>query len=139
MRFSPRKDIFNHKDIFCFLFFNNSSIFFMINVYPDDYHLALKYLKNTEVNLQNVLIMAGDFNIKDNSWNPLHPFHLIYSDIFLRLQTLLIFVYLLITNRFLLDFLTMLITQTWSSIYSSYNSILVNLITILCILSFNSS
>jgi len=39
----------------------------MINVYPDDYHLALKYLKNTEVNLQNVLIMAGDFNIKDNS------------------------------------------------------------------------
>jgi len=39
----------------------------MINVYSDDYHLALKYLKNTEVNLQNVLIMAGDFNIKDNS------------------------------------------------------------------------
>ena len=29
--------------------------------------MIIIWLKNTEVNLQNVLIMTGDFNIKDNS------------------------------------------------------------------------
>jgi len=30
----------------------------------------LKYLKNIEANINNVLIMAGDFNIRDSSWDP---------------------------------------------------------------------
>jgi len=69
MHFSLRKDIFNYKDICCFSFFNNSSIFFMINIYSDNKHLALKYLKNTETNISNVLIIIGNFNIRDNNWN----------------------------------------------------------------------
>jgi len=27
-----------------------------------------------------MLIMAGDFNIRNNIWDPSYPFHLIYSD-----------------------------------------------------------
>jgi len=42
--------------------------------------LALKYLKNTEVNIYNVLIMTGNFNICDNLWDSNFPFHSIYSD-----------------------------------------------------------
>ena len=37
----------------------------MINVYLDEHQIALKYLKDTEANLCNVLVMAGDFNIRD--------------------------------------------------------------------------
>jgi len=66
MCFTLRKNIFNHKDICCFFFFNNGEIFVMINIYSDDYQSALKYLKDTEVNICNVLIMAGDFNIRDS-------------------------------------------------------------------------
>ena len=36
-------------------------------VYSDSSHSALKYLKDTEVNIDNVLIITGDFNI---NWDP---------------------------------------------------------------------
>ena len=39
--------------------------FFILNVYSDSSYTALKYLKDTEVNISNVLIMTGDFNIRD--------------------------------------------------------------------------
>ena len=42
---------------------------------------ALKYLKNTETNINNVLVMAGDFNIKDNSWDFSFPHHSIHCDL----------------------------------------------------------
>ena len=80
-RFSLQNDIYNHKDICCFFFFNNSDIFYMINVYSDSNQSALKYFKNTEANIQNVLIMTGDFNIKDNNYDSLFLFHSIHSDL----------------------------------------------------------
>ena len=43
--------------------------------------MALKYLKDTEVNIGNILIMSGDFNIRDNSWNLNFPYHSSYSDV----------------------------------------------------------
>ena len=39
---------------------------FVINVYSDDQQSVLKYLKNIEINLNNILIITGDFNIRDN-------------------------------------------------------------------------
>ena len=39
---------------------------FIINILSDDQQTTLKYLKDTEVNLNNVLIMTDDFNIRDN-------------------------------------------------------------------------
>ena len=52
----------------------------MLNIYSDNYQFALKYLKNTETNLQNILIIASDFNIRNNIWDSLYPFHLIHSN-----------------------------------------------------------
>jgi len=63
--FSFGKNIVNHKDLNIISFFNNSIIFFIINIYFDEQKSALKYLKDIEVNLNNVLIFTGDFNIRD--------------------------------------------------------------------------
>ena len=63
--FSRCNDIFNHRDISCVSFFNQSLIQFLLNIYSDLSQSALKYLKNTEVDLNNVLIMTGNFNIRD--------------------------------------------------------------------------
>ena len=61
MYFSLWNDILNHKDISYISFFNHSSIYFSINVYSDSSQLALKYLKNTKVNINNIFIMARNF------------------------------------------------------------------------------
>jgi len=65
IHFSLQNDILNHKDILYILFFNCSSIYFLINVYSNSSQSALKYLKDTEVNINNILIITGDFNIRD--------------------------------------------------------------------------
>ena len=39
----------------------------MINVYSDASQTALKYLKDTEANIHNILVMAGNFNIRNSS------------------------------------------------------------------------
>ena len=51
-----------------------------MNVYSDFSHSALKYLKNTEVNIDNVLLMMGNFNIRDSLWDLSFPFHSSISD-----------------------------------------------------------
>ena len=63
--FSFHKDIVDHRDILLILFFNNNELFWLINVYSDSSYSALKYLKDTEVNLCNLLITTGDFNIRN--------------------------------------------------------------------------
>ena len=80
MRFLLRKDIFDHHDICLISFFNNCVCYYILNVYSDSLHSALKYLKDTEVNISNVLLMIGDFNIRDNLWDPSFPFHASISD-----------------------------------------------------------
>ena len=90
MYFYLRKDVFNYKDICCFSFFNNGSIFFMINIYSDDSYLASKYLKNTKANIHNVLIIASDFNIRDNNWNLSYSFHSSHNNILIKIVDFLI-------------------------------------------------
>ena len=51
-----------------------------MNVYSDSSHTALKYLKDTEVNIHNLLVITGDFNIQDNLWDPSFPHHSSISD-----------------------------------------------------------
>ena len=51
-----------------------------MNVYSDSSHTALKYLKDTEVNNDNVILMTRDFNIRDSLWDPSFPFHSSISD-----------------------------------------------------------
>ena len=57
----------------------------MINVYSDKYQTALKYIKDIEVNLCNVLVIAEDFNIRDSNWDPSYLFHLTHSDSLLEI------------------------------------------------------
>jgi len=42
--------------------------------------MALKYLKNTEVNISNILIMTGDFNIRNSFWDPNFLYHFSHKD-----------------------------------------------------------
>ena len=63
--FFLQKNIFNHRDISCISFFNYGSVYFLINIYSNSFQLDLKYLKGTEVNIGNVLIITGYFNIRD--------------------------------------------------------------------------
>ena len=82
--FSLWKDIFNHRDISCVSFFNHGLVHLLINIYSDSSQSALKYLKDTEVNISNissVLIMTGDFNIKNSIWDPDFPHHSLHSNI----------------------------------------------------------
>jgi len=39
-------------------------MFMLVNMYSDEHQTALKYLKDTEINVNNVLIWTGDFNIR---------------------------------------------------------------------------
>ena len=77
--FSSCKDIYNHKDVSLISFFNNNLIFFLLNIYSDSSQSALKYLKNTEANINNIIIMTDDFNIRDNLWDFNYPYHSIYK------------------------------------------------------------
>ena len=55
-----------------------------MNVYSDSFHSAIKYLKDMEFNLRNLLIMIGNFNIHDSLWDPSYNFHsLINNDLFM--------------------------------------------------------
>ena len=78
--FSLRSDIINHRDILLISFLNNCVCYYIMNIYSDSSHIALKYLKNIEVNIDNVLIMTGDFNIRDSLWDTSFPYHFTISD-----------------------------------------------------------
>ena len=51
-----------------------------MNVYSDVSHSALKYLKDIEVNINNVFLMTGNFNIRDSLWDLSFPYHSSISD-----------------------------------------------------------
>ena len=80
LRFLFRKDIFDHRDINIISFSNNNIYYYILNIYSDSSHSALKYLKDTEANINNVLIMTSDFNIRDSFWDPSFPHHSSISD-----------------------------------------------------------
>ena len=42
--------------------------------------MALKYFKDTKVNIDNIIIMTGNFNIRNSSWDLNFPHHFIHRD-----------------------------------------------------------
>jgi len=78
--FSLHRDIINFKDILLVSFFNNNDVFWPMNIYSDSLHSASKYLKDTEVNICNLLIMTGDLNICNNLWDSSYPYHSLISN-----------------------------------------------------------
>jgi len=51
-----------------------------MNVYSDSSHSVIKYLKDMEINIHNLLVMTGDFNICDSLWDPSFLHHSSISD-----------------------------------------------------------
>jgi len=66
LRFTLCSDIISHRDILLILFLNDHVCYYIMNIYSNSSHTALKYLKDTEVNLDNVIAMTGDFNIRNS-------------------------------------------------------------------------
>ena len=56
-----------------------------MDIYSDKHQLALKYLKDTKINICNVFIMTRDFNIRNRDWNLAYPHHSTHSDIFIEI------------------------------------------------------
>ena len=77
--FLLRKDIINYRDINIITFFNNSIICFIINIDSDEQQSVLKYLKGIEVNINNVLIIMGNFNIRDIDWDLLYSYYSVHT------------------------------------------------------------
>ena len=80
LRFLFCKDIINHRNISLIFFFNNNVCYYIMNIYSNSSHTALKYLKDTEANINNIVLMTGDFNIRDSLWDLSFPFHSSISD-----------------------------------------------------------
>ena len=51
-----------------------------MNVYSDSSHSVIKYLKDMEIKIHNLLVMTGDFNIRDSLWDPSFLHHSSISD-----------------------------------------------------------
>ena len=92
------KDIFDHRDISIISFTNNNTCHYILNIYSNLSHSALKYLKDTKVDISYVLLMTGDFNIRDSLWNPSFPFHSSISDDLIMIADLFDLVLLSPTN-----------------------------------------
>ena len=69
------------RDISCISFLNHGLVHFLINVYSDSLQIALKYLKDMEVNIGNILIITEDFNIRDSIWDSNFPHYSSYNNI----------------------------------------------------------
>ena len=49
----------------------------------------MKYLKNTEANIHDILIMAGNFNIRDNNYDLSFLYHSSHSDLLIDIADLI--------------------------------------------------
>ena len=75
-----------------------------MNIYSDSSQSALKYLKDTEANICNVLVMTGDFNIRDSLWDPLYPHHSTHSNYLFEItDSFNLGISISILTKFLLD------------------------------------
>jgi len=95
----------NNRNINLISFFNQDIICFIINIYSNNWQNTLKYLENIEVNLSNVLIMIGDFNIRDNNWNPLYSHYLLYVDTLRKIADLFDLKLFTLINQVLMRYL----------------------------------
>jgi len=74
------KDIINYREILLTSFFINNELFWIMNIYSNSSHFAIEHLKDMEINICNLLIITGDFNICDNLWDSSFPYHSSISD-----------------------------------------------------------
>ena len=80
MRFSLRRDLINHCDINVIDFHNGQDVNFIINIYSDSNQTALQVLCNNIRNIGIMVVMTGDFNIRDSDWDPNIQYHSIHME-----------------------------------------------------------
>ena len=80
MRFALQLDIVNYCNINILAFYNNQDVNFIINVYSDSNQTALQFLNRNIVNLNNTIIITGDFNIRNSDWDPNFHYHSSHTD-----------------------------------------------------------
>jgi len=80
MRFSLRRDLINHRDINVIDFHNGQDVNFIINIYSDSNQTALQVLCNNIRNIGIMVVMTGDFNIRDSDWDPNIQYHSIHME-----------------------------------------------------------
>ena len=61
-----RRDIVDHRDINATSITINNLPSLLLNVYSDESQSAINHLRDHEINHDKILIMAGDFNIRDS-------------------------------------------------------------------------
>ena len=52
----------------------------MINIYSDSNQTALQVLWQSMTNMNNTIILTGDFNIRDSDWDPSFRHHSSHTD-----------------------------------------------------------
>jgi len=80
MRFALQLDIINHHNINILAFHNDWNIYYMINIYSDSNQTALQVLQQSMTNMDNTIILIGDFNIRDSDWDPSFRHHSSHTD-----------------------------------------------------------
>jgi len=75
-----RLDIINYQDINILVFYGNCNTNFMIKIYFNSNQTALHFLCQNAVNLVNIVIITGDFNIRDSDWDLLAYYHSMHTD-----------------------------------------------------------
>ena len=83
MRFALRLNIINHHNINVLAFHNDWDTNYIINIYSDSNQTALQVLWQNMANIDNAIILTGDFNIRDSDWD-------LVSDITLLILTTLL-------------------------------------------------
>jgi len=74
-----QRDIINHWDINIISLTINNSPSLLLNVYSDKSQTAITHLRDHEINVDRILVMAGNFNIRDGDWDPSFPHHSIHT------------------------------------------------------------
>jgi len=80
MRFALQLDIINHRDINVLVFHNDQDTNYIINIYSDSNQTALQVLRQNMTNIDNTIILTGDFNIRDSDWDPSFRHHSSHTD-----------------------------------------------------------
>jgi len=80
MRFTLRLNIINHRDVNVLAFHSGQHINYIINVYSDDNQSVLHTLNQNIVDLNDTVVMTGDFNIRDNDWDPNYPHYSTHTE-----------------------------------------------------------
>ena len=70
-----RRDLVDHRDLLLLSLFLEGSITYLLNVYSDEEHTAIRFLADKQDDIPQLDYMGGDFNCHSNVWDGNVPHH----------------------------------------------------------------